>query len=62
MRMKLLEKGLSQREVAQRAGMTEGLMSLIVSGRYLPDHQQRKRIADAIQVPEKELFEKIFRI
>ena len=62
LRLKLLEKGLSQREVAQRAGMTEGLMSLIVNGRYIPTTHEKFQIAKAVQLPEDELFEHVYRL
>jgi transcriptional regulator with XRE-family HTH domain len=61
-KLKLLEKGLTQREVAWRAGITEGLMSLIVNGRFNPDEQQMEKIAKAIELPKNELFEKVLRI
>jgi transcriptional regulator with XRE-family HTH domain len=56
LRLKLLEKGLTQREVARKAGMTEGLMSLIVNGRFIPDEQQKEKIAKAVGLPEVDLF------
>ena len=62
LKLVLLQNGLSQREVARKSRINEGLMSLIVSGRYIPDHQQMERLAAALQLPKEELFEKVFRI
>jgi transcriptional regulator with XRE-family HTH domain len=62
LRLRLLEKGLSQREVARRAGLKEGLMSLIINGHYIPDERQKTQIAKAIQLPEDELFERVYRL
>ena len=56
LRLKLLEMGLTQREVARKAGMTEGLMSLIVNGRFIPDERQMELISKAVGFPIDDLF------
>lgn len=59
LKLKLLEKGVTQRSVAKAAGINEGLLSLISNGRYLPDAVQRKKIASVVNVPERELFQEL---
>jgi transcriptional regulator with XRE-family HTH domain len=56
LRLKLLELGLTQREVARKASITESLMSLIANGRFIPDEQQKDRIAKIIALPKEDLF------
>ncbi len=56
LKIKIWEKGLTQREVAKKAGIDEGRLSLIVNGRYLPDQIQRVRIAQAVGLPVSDLF------
>jgi transcriptional regulator with XRE-family HTH domain len=56
LRLKLLRQGLTQREVAIKAGIAESLMSLIVNGRFIPDEQQKERIAEVLALPKEDLF------
>ena len=57
LRMTILTEGLTQRRLAQRAGVNESILSLIVCGRYRPDASQRSRIARVLKRAETELFE-----
>ena len=57
LRMTILTEGLTQRRLAQRAGINETTVSLIASGRYRPDASQRSRIARVLKRAETELFE-----
>jgi transcriptional regulator with XRE-family HTH domain len=62
LKLRLLERGLSQKQLAEKAQINRGLVSLICNGRYIPSEQQRARIAEAIQLPEDQLFEKVYRV
>jgi transcriptional regulator with XRE-family HTH domain len=55
-RRAILENGSTQREVAAKSGIHESIISLIASGRYLPDSQQRIKIANALGRYENEIF------
>ena len=59
LKLELWLRGQTQRELAERSGLNESVISLILNGRYLPDSIQRARIADALQKPEKEVFSEL---
>ena len=52
----LLRRGELQYEFASRLGMGETRLSRIVRGRVDPTAEERKDIADALGLPEAELF------
>ena len=56
LKIRILEEGLTQREVSRRSGIDEAILSLISNGKYLPDRLQRVKIAEAMREPEGELF------
>ena len=56
LKIRILEEGLTQREVSRRSGIDEAILSLISNGKYLPDRLQRVKIAEAMGKPEGELF------
>ena len=53
----LLEKGITQKEVARRTKLNTAIVSMIANGRYIPTEQQKGRIADAMQLPARQLFD-----
>ncbi len=53
----ILEAGITQKELAQKTQINEGLLSLGVNGRYIFDAIQKARIAKALKKPVSELFE-----
>ncbi len=57
LKLKILEEGLTQREVSRRSGLDECRMSLICNGKYNPDRIQRAQIAEALQKSESDLFD-----
>jgi transcriptional regulator with XRE-family HTH domain len=57
LKQKLKENGTKHKWLAQRSGLNESILSLIINGRYNPDERQRQRIAMALRVPEEDLFE-----
>ena len=57
LRQKLDEKGTKQNCLAQRLGLNESILSLIINGRYNPDRDQRQKISVAMGMNEKGLFE-----
>lgn len=48
--------GLSQRELAKRAGVTNGMISLIEQGRVSPSVASLKKVLDGIPMPLAEFF------
>ena len=59
LKLRLLQKGISQRQVAKVAGVHESTLSLIVTGKYLPNQNQIDKIARAVGEEPEELFETI---
>lgn len=57
LKLRILEEGLTQREVSRRSGIDEAILSLISNGKYIPDRLQRVKIADAMSKRESELFD-----
>jgi transcriptional regulator with XRE-family HTH domain len=51
-----LSFGLSQRELARRAGVTNGLISLIEQNRVSPSVSSLKKVLDGIPMPLAEFF------
>ena len=56
MKVRFLELGLTQREVANRLGKTDTWMSLVVMGRKIPEPQDRQLIAQQLHVDEAYLW------
>lgn len=52
-----LEKGLRQLDVARAAGIAEGYMSRIETGRVIPSPELLRRLAAALDVPTESLDE-----
>ena len=50
------QDGVTQREISQKSGLDEAIISLIANGRYNPDAVQRAKIAAALGRPESEVF------
>ena len=46
----MLEAGMSQRELAKKAGITEGAVSRYMSGSRTPDASTMVKLADALNV------------
>jgi ribosome-binding protein aMBF1 (putative translation factor) len=57
LKQKLMDKGTKHKWLAQRSGLNESILSLIINGRYNPDKRQREKISAAMEMNEKELFE-----
>lgn len=49
-------KGLSQFQLAKKANITPSDISRIENNKIFPYPQWRKRISEALNVPEKEIF------
>ena len=50
-------KGLTQLQLADKVGAKEIDISRLETGRARPDHDLKRRIADALQKPAFELFD-----
>ena len=57
LKVAVVASGEPQYELAQRAGLSETVVSRIVRGRRIASPEERKRLADALGVPERQLFE-----
>ncbi len=57
LKLALLKKGMTQREVAHRSGLNETIISMVANGRYLPDEHQKTVIAEVVGEKQDELFE-----
>ncbi len=53
-------RGLSQRELARKAGITNGSLSLIEQGKVSPSFQSLEKIIDAIQMSLVEFFDETY--
>jgi len=56
LKIAILEKNLTQKMVAQKAGIHESTLSQITRGTYVPDHRQKQLISRAINEKAEELF------
>ncbi len=50
------KRGLSQKQLAEAVGVSRGLISRVENGWERPYESLRQRIAEALDVDEKELF------
>ena len=55
-KFEILNRGMTQKFVARKAGIREPVFSQIARGKLIPNKIQRAKIAGALQIPEKELF------
>jgi len=56
LKIELIKRDLTQREIARKVGIQESIMSLITRGRYLPTNNQKKAISEAVGVAVAVLF------
>ena len=47
---------LTQKELAEKSGVSEAYVSRIINGRMIPDANQCKAIAKALRVAEERVF------
>lgn len=52
LKLAILAAGIKQYELARRARITETRLSRLATGRALPTGEERRRLADALGVPE----------
>ena len=57
LKIAILEKGLTQKVVAQRAGIHESTLSQIARGIYQPNQHQRSMISEVVGEKQDELFD-----
>ena len=57
LRIEILKKGITQKQVADQSGLPESTISLICNNRLIPLPCQRARISKALKVSESKLFE-----
>jgi len=53
----MLERGITQKELAEMIGRTPSTISQITNGHRKPWPKLRREIAEALHIPENELFD-----
>ncbi len=56
LKVKLWEKGVSQRTLSRETEIPRAYISLGINGRYLFDEMQKQKIAKALGVQKNQLF------
>ena len=56
LKKKLLDLNRSQKSLSRKTDIGENYISLILSGRYLPNENQQMKIADALNCKPEEIF------
>lgn len=56
LKIKLLERNMSQKELARLAGVPEQMVSMIARGLYIPNIAQMTRIAQVLEIDPNKLF------
>ncbi|MDB4442106.1 helix-turn-helix transcriptional regulator [bacterium] len=57
LKIKILEKNITQSTIARRTGINEGTVSLITNGRLVPTENQRLLISVLLNAEPEDLFE-----
>jgi len=57
LKMLLLQKGMTQRQLAFGANIDEGRISKIIKGYEVPTSEMKEEIAEFLGVPEGECFQ-----
>ncbi len=57
LKLVLLKRGLMQKQVARKAGIHESTLSMIATGKCLPDQKQRELIASAVESKPADIFD-----
>ena len=57
LKIKIFEKGITQRTLSKKIGIPESMLSMLINGKYIPTDQEKKKIADALECKREELFE-----
>jgi transcriptional regulator with XRE-family HTH domain len=55
------ERGITNRALAERLGISETWVSLVMNGRKAPSRSLARHIALVLGIPEAELFEQVAR-
>ena len=56
LKVKILERNLSQKQLAQTLQLNPGTLSLIISGQQVPKPVLQKRIAEVLNCETEEIF------
>jgi len=56
LKIEILKSDMTQKSVAKRAGINEGVLSQIAKGKLIPDSCQKMKISKAMGLKEKDLF------
>jgi len=57
LKIKLIEKDISQKEISRKTDIAENYLSSIINGRYLPSDEQKQKIAHALNCNPKDIFQ-----
>ncbi len=58
LKLEIFKRGMRQNQLARLLGLNEAILSKIINGYREPSVEQRKQLADFLQVEERWLFEK----
>ena len=56
LKIRLLERGITQKELAHKAKMPESHVSMLLNGKFIPKAQQQFRIAEILGCGVDEIF------
>ena len=56
LKIAMVEKNLTGRELARMLGVSESIVSLTVNGKYNLSPQQQEQVSDILEKPAKHLF------
>ena len=57
LKLVILRRGLTQKQVARKAGIHESTLSMIATGKYVPNQKQRELIAGAVESKPADIFD-----
>lgn len=60
LKMAMLERGVTQREVGMNAGIPEAKFSAIINGRLNLTNEDRKKLCQILQKSDAELFKELY--
>ena len=50
---------ITQREAADKSGVPEGYLSMYIHGKFNLSEDQKNKISQALDLPQKDLFEEV---
>lgn len=57
LKIKIFERGITQRNLSKKVGVPESLLSMLVQGKYIPTDEEKEKIAEVLGCKPEEIFE-----